>query len=129
MFFINLLFIFLGWIVSSFIILNILIILFFGMPITKKLEEKKLLKENNIIKSYRMAIIILSIIYIVISISIFYFLSINILIAFMAGSVFSLFVARKKLGKNKDNINDYINVNKDYFISENIKEEIDKIKM
>lgn len=129
MFFINLLFIFLGWIVSSFIILNILIILFFGIPITKKLEEKKLLKENNIIKGYRMVMTILSMIYIAISISIFYFLSINTLIAFMAGSVFSLFIARKKLGKNKDNINDYINVNKDYFISENIEEEIDKIKM
>lgn len=129
MFFINLLFIFLGWIVSSFIILNILIILFFGMPITRKLEGKRLLKENNIIKNYWIAIIILSIIYIIISISIFYFLSLNTLIAFMAGSIFPLFVARKKLGKNKDNIGDYINCNKDYFILENMEEEINKIKL
>ena len=58
-----LIFFFVGLMVASFTIIPVLIILFFGIPLTNKLEKRGLLKKNGIKKGYMLNLIIFPLIF------------------------------------------------------------------
>jgi len=105
-----------GLMIASFTLIPILIILFFGIPTTRKLEKIKMLKENNgIIKRYLISITILLLIFSVTIIITFLFIKggfIGLLVGVGMAFLFSL----GKIGKNQNNINDYVEVNKRHFV-------------
>lgn len=104
-----------GLIITSFTLLPIFIIFVFGIPVTKKLEQVKLLKpKNGIIKKYFVSVIILVAIFIV-CYQLVRNLIPNELLAFFLGGVFSIILSLGKIGNNRDNMKDYIETNKRLF--------------
>lgn len=101
--------------ISPFTILSVLIILRFGIPVTKKLNKLNFLKKNNsIIKNYWISLFFLSLV----------FLGIHYLISKIFGLTYSFCIlvgltmilpGIGKIGVNNENIDDYIRVNKDNF--------------
>lgn len=106
-----------GLVITSFTLVPILIILFFGIPTTRKLEKIKMLEENNNIKKrYFISIIIFLLVFLITIIITFLFIKsgfIGLLIGVGMTFLFSL----GKLGKNQNNISDYVEVNKRHFRS------------
>jgi hypothetical protein len=80
-----LIFFFVGLMVASFTIIPVLIILFFGIPLTNKLEKRGLLHKNGIKKGYMLNLIIFPLIYL------------------------------GQVGTNKNNVSDYFETNKRHF--------------
>lgn len=110
-----------GMFIFSFTGLVVLIILFFGIPATNKLNKLNLLKKNNgIIKRYIISIIILSTIFLSIAFAINAF-SPSKYGAFIVGSVIALIFGISRIGKNKDNIQDYVNTNKKYLLTDEVE--------
>lgn len=100
---------------ASFTLIPILIILVFGIPTTRKLEQMKILKEENgIVKSYLITLIILPIIFSATAIVTLLFFPNNI-IGFLIGVGITLFLGLGQTGKNRNNITDYIETNKRHF--------------
>jgi len=109
------LFWFIGILVTSFTLVSILIILFFGIPFTKKLEKTKLLKSNNgIIHRYFISLILLAFIFLIVFKLIQFFIP-NALLGFIIGGIAALFISLNKIGQNPDNIKDYVETNKKFF--------------
>lgn len=103
--------------ITSFTIIPIFIIFFFGIPTTKKLEKINMLKENNgIIKRYFFSILILFIIFLTSIMITFLFFKTGFG-GFLGGAIISLF-GLGKIGKNKNNIDDYIKVNERFFTAD-----------
>lgn len=122
-------FYFIGAFLSSFTIIQILIILFFGMPITRKLERLGLLDENNkIIKRYFLTILILSLFWGMIAYVLYYFFP-NYFAGFLVGLGTVLLFGLGKTGRNPNNISDYLLTNKRHFkvLDEEILDAINKI--
>jgi hypothetical protein len=104
-----------GYFVSLFTLLQVLIILFFGIPTTRKVEKLGLLKhDNKIIKNYYISVLVISLIYIVIALIVRSFFT-NNFTAFIAGIIPTLIMGLGKIGKNKQNISDFVDTNKDKF--------------
>ena len=104
-----------GLFVTSFTILPILIILRFGIPFTKELEEKNLLVENHkIIKNYKTSIILLLSIFTILTIILF-FTTESGFRGFIGGCIMALIIGIWKTGKNKSNIADYMQTNDRFF--------------
>ncbi|MFC1615778.1 hypothetical protein ACFL21_01445 [Patescibacteria group bacterium] len=113
--------IFLGIVVFSFVISNIILILFFAIPITKKLERISLLKNNNIISSYIVALLIEIIIFSVVTIIFYIYFTDSYFISLLVGFGFGLIgiiTQIKKFGLNMNNFSDYFEKNKSYFWEE-----------
>lgn len=101
--------------ISPFTILSVLIILRFGIPVTKKLNRLNLLKKNNtIIRNYLISLFFLSLV----------FLGTHYLLSKIFGLTFSFCIlvgltmilpAIGKMSVNNENVDDYIRVNKDDF--------------
>jgi hypothetical protein len=107
-----------GLAITSFTLIPVLIILFFGIPLTNKLEKKGLLKKSNGIKrGYMFNIIVFPIIYIVIFWAISRFFPYGT-VGFLAGTILALFFGIGQLGTNKNNVSDYFEVNKRHFTAE-----------
>ena len=107
-----------GWIIGLFVvsytIIQILIILFFGFPITRKLEKTDLLNKNNAItKRYIYSLLLLSLIFIAISYGIYVFIP-QILGGYIFGGIMIMVLGIGKIGKNMNNISDYLNSNRKY---------------
>lgn len=101
--------------VASFTLIPILIILAFGIPTTRKLEKMKVLKENNgIVKGYFITLIILPIIFSATAIITLLFFPNNI-IGFLIGTCMTFLFGLGQIGKNQNNVTDYIEVNKQHF--------------
>ena len=110
--------IFLGIIVFSFTISNIILILFFAIPFTKKLERTGLLKKNNITSSYIIALFVQVLIFFGVT-TIFYAHSpygyfISLMIGYVLGTI-SIITKLKEFGLNMNNFSDYFEKNKTYF--------------
>lgn len=118
---ISTLIIILGLIVFSFTIGNIILIIFFAIPLTKKLEKVNILKKNNIIPSYIVALIIQIIIFTVTT-SVFYiYLFDTYFIGLMIGygiALLTIITKIKQFGLNLNNFSDYFEKNKIFFFEE-----------
>ncbi len=111
----------LGLILTSFTLLPILIILVFGIPTTNKLTRKSLLKpDNGIIKRYLTSITILFVIFVGTVVIILWLIP-NGIIGFGIGTVLTLIFGVSKLGKNVNNVSDYLEVNERHF-TKNLEE-------
>lgn len=97
---------------ASFTLIPVLIILVFGIPTTKKLEKAGALEENNgIVKRYLITLAILPLaLFGVVSIT-FLFIP-NGLIALSIGIGMAILSGLGQLGKNKNNVVDYLETNK-----------------
>lgn len=115
-----------GLLVSSFTLIQILIILFFGIPTTIRLRRANAIGNNNIIKSDVISLIILLSLFLFV-----FYISIIFSEVFFAGFIFGilwiLLFGIGQIGKNSNNVSDYIQANARYFNIE--KEEIAKIIM
>ncbi|MEK7597577.1 MAG: hypothetical protein AAB441_02930 [Patescibacteria group bacterium] len=102
--------------ISPFTILSVLIILRFGIPVTKKLNKLNLLKKNNaIIRNYWLFLFFLSLV----------FFGIHYLLSKIFGLTYSFCIlvgltmilpGIGKIGVNNENVDDYIRVNKEDFV-------------
>jgi hypothetical protein len=100
-----------GLMVASFTIIPVLIILFFGIPLTNKLEKKELLKHNNgVKKGYTFNVIIFPLVYLGILWVINNFFPAGTM-GFLIGTGSSLFFGLGQVGTNKNNVSDYFQVN------------------
>jgi len=107
-----------GLVVASFTIIPIFIILAFGIPTTKKLEEKGLLiKDNKIISNYKRSMALLTLVLIGAYLLINWF-NPSGTIPFFFGVGLSLVFGTGQIGKNKNNIGDYLETNKAKFAVE-----------
>lgn len=101
--------------VSSFTLIPVLIILVFGIPTTRKLEKMKVLKENNgIVKGYLITLIILPIVFLATAIVTLLFFP-NGIIGFLIGVGMTFLFGLGQIGKNKNNVTDYVETNKRHF--------------
>jgi len=108
-----------GLLIGSFCLIQIAIILFFGIPFTKKLnKEGSLRKDNPILKNYLKSVLVLFSIFGLVTWGI---LSLNhpTLIGYAIGLGTSLLFGLDKSGSNHSNATDYLEVNKKYFTNEN----------
>lgn len=106
---------FVGLMVSSFTLLSVFIILFFGIPTAKSVEKLGYLKkDNNIVRNYCISLVVLSSIYLVIFLLIKNFFP-NSSTAFLIGTVATFVFGLGKVGRNKANISDFVETNKDRF--------------
>lgn len=105
-----------GLFVTSFTLIPVLIILAFGIPTTRKLENKKVLKENNgIIKSELISLTILITVYLVMILIVnWVFPNGMIGILFGGGMVFLFGIGQ--IGRNEKNIQDYVETNERHFL-------------
>jgi len=109
-------FLFVGMLITSFTLIPVLIILVFGIPTTQRLEKLKVLKENNgIVKKYLVSLLILSLMFLAMTFitnSIFP----NGLMGIIFGGGMACLFGLGQIGRNENNIQDYIETNKDKFL-------------
>lgn len=111
----------LGVIVFSFTVSNIILIAFFAIPFTQKLEKNNLLKHNQIIRDYIIKLFIQVVILFAITLLFYtYFLDgafISLMIGYAFGFV-SIITKIKEFSLNMNNFSDYFETNKNYFWEE-----------
>lgn len=111
----------LGVIIFSFTVSNIILITFFAIPFTQKLEQISLLKNNHIIRSYVIKLFVQVIILLAItSLFYIYFLDgafISLMIGYAFGVV-GIITKIRQFGLNMNNFSDYFETNKYYFWEE-----------
>lgn len=101
---------------SSFTILPILIMLVFGIPTTRKLARRGLLKENNrIVKGYFVSMAILTGVYLTVLFLVVVFIPGSASRGFIGGSFFPVLFGLFQLGRNKNNVSEYLRVNERHF--------------
>lgn len=106
---------FIGLMVSSFTLLQVFIILFFGIPTAKSVENLGYLKKNNnIARNYLISLVIISSIYLGILVLIINFFP-GALTGFLVGTAATFLFGIGKVGRNKQNISDFVETNKDRF--------------
>jgi len=111
----------LGVIIFSFTISNILLITFFAIPFTKKLEKISLLKNNHIVRSYLIKLFIQVIIFLATTSFFYIYFLDSAFISLMIGYAFGIvgiIVKIKQFGLSMNNFSDYFETNKDYFWEE-----------
>lgn len=112
----NLIFWILGLIITSFTVIPILIIIFFGIPTTLKLERLDALKhENGIVRKYAISALILSSVFTVIVFVVFFFFPTGLPGLLYGGGMAMLF-GFSQLGANRSNVSDYLETNKSEFL-------------
>ncbi len=104
-----------GAVITSFTLIPILIIFFFGIPATQKLEKLNVLKKRNgIIRQYSITILILITVFMGM-----FFITNNVFPNYLFGILFgagmALFFGIGKTGRNQSNINDYVQTNFRHF--------------
>lgn len=111
----------LGVIIFSFTVGNIILITFFAIPFTQKLEKISLLKNNHIIRNYVIKLFIqVTILIAITSFFYIYFLDsvfISLIIGYAFG-VMAIITKIKQFSLNMNNFSDYFETNKDYFWEE-----------
>jgi hypothetical protein len=113
-FIIAIIFWFIGLGLASFTLIPVLIIFVFAIPITRKLEKAGALRVNNgIIRRYMISLIILSLTFLTITGITFLFIP-NAMIALVIGMGMAILSGLGKTGKNKNNVVDYLETNKQY---------------
>jgi hypothetical protein len=106
---------FLGLLIASFTLIPILIILAFGIPTTRRLERLGVLKKGNgIVKGYMVTMVILPIIFIAVVWLTLTFVP-NGIIGFAIGTGMTFLFGLGKIGRNLNNVRDYIETNQRHF--------------
>lgn len=105
-----------GLFVTSFTVLSVLICLVFGIPTTKKLERANMLINNHpIIKRYWISIgILLFVFTFVLGLTCIYG-SVQAFRGYLGGSVLALLIGISRIGKNANNLADYVDTQSRYF--------------
>lgn len=106
--------------VTLFTIIPILIIFFFGIPYTMYLDKAGVMKNKTPIKKELISAVILGIIFALYSWGILTFTSEAW--AYGIGVGLSLVMSVGKLGRNPNNISDYLTTNKEYIDEKKLKE-------
>jgi len=120
-FILSIVLIYVGWILASFTLLPVIIIIRFGIPFTKTLEKKEVLnKPNGVIKNYLISLLILSLVFLVITFIVHSFFPTS-LTGFLIGAVAVLLLGLGKTGENEDNVKDYFKTNERYLNNKNIE--------
>lgn len=105
----------LGFVASLFTLLQALIILFFGLPTTKLIERQGYLKKDNgIVRNYYLSLFVMVLLYLGITFLIGVFFS-NNLMNFVYGIIPTILLGLGKIGRNKDNISDFVESYKEKF--------------
>jgi hypothetical protein len=113
-FIIAIIFWFIGLGLASFTLIPVLIIFVFGIPTTKKLEKAGALKVNNgITKRYMISLAILPLVLLAVIGITFLFIP-NAIIALVIGMGMAILFGLGQIGKNKNNVSDYLETNKQY---------------
>lgn len=108
-----------GIVIGSFGIVQMLIIIRVGLPLTVKYARQGIINDpNRIVKMYLGSLIVLGIIVIGIWLLIRNFASQNSYYAFLVGIGMMFLAGLFKSGANKANISDYYESNKAYFITD-----------
>lgn len=108
-----------GLFTGSLGIVQILIILSFGIPQTISLQkEDALIRHNPIIKGYFLTVLFWLIVVITAFLLIHKFLPGSPFISFCVGNGIPILLSFGKIGKNQSNVQDYISSNSKYFKSE-----------
>ena len=107
-----------GWLIglaiTSFTLVPIMIIFFFGIPTTRRLTKDGTLQVGNpIIKNYFISVLILGLIFAGAWWVISNFFP-SLLVGFWIGAVISVFLGLGKSGANDNNLSDYLETNKKY---------------
>ncbi len=111
----------LGVVIFSFTIINIILITFFAIPFTQKLEQISLLKNNHIIRSYVIKLFIQAIILLAATLLFYIYFLDGAFISLMIGYAFGvvgIITKIRQFGLNMNNFSDYFETNKDYFWEE-----------
>lgn len=91
-----------------------LIILVFGIPFTKRLEQQEVLNKNNgIIKRYFITLLILPTVYLITAFVILLYFPSGV-IAYLIGTGVVLFFGFGGVGENEANVSDYFETNEEY---------------
>jgi hypothetical protein len=100
-----------GLVVASFTLISALTSFFFAVPATRKLLSANMLKDASPLLFYRRSIGLLLSIFIVITAVIVLFAGKQLVTGYWGGVFFALLFGVRKVGKNKDNIDDYMRMN------------------
>jgi len=104
-----------GMAITSFTVIQIGIVLFFGIPTTSKLNKARLLKEPNPIqKGNLISLVIWSGIYIGAFLLLQYW-STNVFSGFLVGTVIIILLGLRQFGANSNNVSDYVASNERFF--------------
>lgn len=112
-----------GLIVASFTLVQSGIIIFFGIPTTRKLTSEGVLKKDNPInKRHLISLAILLTLFAGIICAIYFWLP-GAFVGFLVGTGLVLLFSLGKLGANNNNVSDYMETNRRYLtINENPKQ-------
>ncbi len=103
-----------GIFITSFTVIPILIIIFFGIPYTLKLERLGMLKnDNGIIRGYIISTLLLSTIFIGVTYLVYRFANSGF-IGYAISVIFVVILGIGKVGNNRNNLSDYTETNKRY---------------
>lgn len=103
-----------GLFATAFTIVPVLIILFFALPLTKKIRRLGYLKDNQVIKNYLISLILLSVIFILLTWATARFLPV-LWLGFIFSTITMLLFNFKKFGMNYANFSEYMENNAKYF--------------
>lgn len=104
-----------GLFVGSFILLQALICIFFGIPTVNKLTYLGVfISPNPIVRNYAISATILSFVFVTISVVVYLFMPEALLTGYVAGIVFTLFFGLGQIKENKNNLSDLMETNARY---------------
>lgn len=110
-----------GIAVFSFTVSNILLVIFFAIPLTNKLTNKSLLKSNNIIRKYIITLFVQLLILLIVTFVFYVYFRDSAFISLLIGYAFGFMgiIARINSFKfNIHNFSDYFEINRRYFWEE-----------
>jgi hypothetical protein len=120
-----------GWLsgifITSFSIIQILIVLFFGLPFTSYLEKSNLLSAPNPIRRRYLIVIPLWLTMYFGIAALLYAFTTSMFNGFIAGSAMTILLSIGKLGRNQDNIDDYVLSNREYIKQTSLSEKANAI--
>lgn len=120
--FIFFVFCFIGSIISSFSLGNIILILLFSIPFTNKLDKLNVLTNKKMIISSSITAIIFQICILTGATCLVYFLANKYLTAYFIGMVFPTLGVLFQSGENENNISDYLASYNQFINIEKLKE-------
>ena len=111
----------LGTFIGSFVVVQLLILVLYSLPTNKALNEKGFVTNvQKMEKSDRSSILLLSLITLTISFLVFNYSSSNDWMIYISAILLMVFVGRKQLKGNNDNISDYLRSHQRFLVDLNM---------
>lgn len=115
----------LGLMLFSFAVGNIVLVIAFAIPLTRKLERAHMLKSNNyIVRSYLVSLSIVTVTILAITAVSYLYLPDGPFISLMVGyglGLVGIITKIKEFGLNMNNFSEYVQKNRPYFLEELVK--------